>query len=92
MGTTLPCQAAKPSGDRQQLKKSARCLSENDGCGNMQAGVPVRVRKPKDKSTRWPRAWPASVQLPDECCGGDLVEVLETLQACHLTPTLPCHT
>ena len=56
----------------------------------MQAGTPIRVHKPKDKSARWPRAWPASRELPDDCCSGDLVEVLETLQACPLTPTCPC--
>ncbi len=52
----------------------------------MQAGVPVRVHKAKDKSARWPRAWPASVQLSDDCCAGDLVEVLESLQAWQLLP------
>ena len=45
-----------------------------------QEGVPVRVHKPKEKSARWARAWPASVQLPEDCCAGDLVEVLEALQ------------
>ena len=88
------CQAANRSKEALKVIKSARqarCLSRTDGPHHMQAGVPVRVRKPKDKSARWPRAWPASVQLPDNCCAGDLVEVLETLQACHFAPTLPCH-
>ena len=40
----------------------------------------MRVHKPKEKSSRWARTWPASVQLPDDCCTGDLVEVLEALQ------------
>lgn len=61
----------------------------------MQAGDPIRVHKPKDKSARWPRAWPASMELPEDCCSGDLVEVLETLQACQPNPhmllwRLPC--
>ena len=45
-----------------------------------QEDVPVRVHKPKEKSARWARTWPASVQLPDDCCAGNLVEVLEALQ------------
>ncbi len=49
----------------------------------------MRVHKPKEKSARWPRAWPASMNLPDDCCPGDLVEVLETLQVEALAG-LPC--
>ena len=66
--------------DEQSEARKGRCL---------QAGAPVRVHKPKEKSARWPRAWPAFMDLPDDCCPGDLVEVLETIQACHLTLTPP---
>lgn len=40
----------------------------------------MRVHKPKELSAKWARTWPASVQLPEDCCAGDLVEVLEALQ------------
>lgn len=45
----------------------------------------MRVHKPKNKSARWARAWPAAVQLPGDCCAGDLVEVLEALHVCQAT-------
>lgn len=86
----MQCVRAEASVDMQPSTPQDR----NDACYysvgcKLQAGVPVRVHKPKVKSARWPRAWPASMDLPDDCCPGDLVEVLETLQACHLTLTLP---
>lgn len=45
-----------------------------------QAGAAARVHQPAGKGARWPRAWPAAVALPGDCCAGDLIEVLEALQ------------
>ena len=81
-------QGRASSNRRIACLKTANC--------NSHAGAPVQVHKPKDKSARWPRSWPATIHLPDDCCPGDLVEVLETLQACqptlHVASPLLCTT
>ena len=40
-----------------------------------------RVHRPTGKSGRWPlRVAGCCIALPGDCCAGDLIEVLQTLQ------------
>ncbi len=42
-----------------------------------------RNNKPGSDAPRWPAGTANELALPQGCCAGDLLEVLEFLQACH---------
>ena len=53
---------------------------------HMQGREALRIRrntKPRSGAPRWPAGTADKLALPEGCSAGDLLEVLEFLQACH---------